>query len=201
MTDQPGRDLPDEDQTPDTCPPAGRRSPGEQSPASNRANGTEFEAFYRRFVPVLVGFLLCHGAPLPLAADIAQSTMLKAWRSWPRISSPEAWARKTAGRELIRYQTSDRETSTELVPASALLPHHAKEIAEFEARHLIIWMLGRLPPRQRQVMAWTIHGFEPREIATELGITSEAVRSSLKQARREVARMLNGEDEEDDNDR
>lgn len=201
MTDEPGRDLPGADHSPDPSPPGARRAPGGPSPASDGGNGAEFEAFYRRFVPVLVGFLLCHGAPLALAADIAQSTMLKAWRSWPRISSPEAWARKTAGRELIRCQTSDRETSTELVPAGALLPHHAKEIAEFEARHLIIWMLGRLPPRQRQVMAWTIHGFEPREIATELGITPEAVRSSLKQARREVARMLNGEGEDHDDDR
>ena len=200
MTEGPGWDLPDEDRNPDGGSAAGRRAPGDLSQASDRTDPAQFESFYRCFVPVLVGFLICHGAPLSLAADIAQNTMIKAWRSWPRISNPHAWARKTAGRELIRHQVNGGETSTELVPSSALL-RHDKQIAEFEARHVIIWVLSRLSPRQRQVMAWTIHGSPPREIAAELGITPEAVRSSLRQARRNVAEMLNGEDEEESNDR
>lgn len=203
MTDELGRDLPDEDRDRDCDGGAasGRRAPGEVSRTSDPVDTAQFESFYRRFVPVLVGFLICHGAPLSLAADIAQNTMIKAWRSWPRISAPEAWARKTAGRELIRHQVNGGETSTELVPPSALLHHQDKEIAEFEARHVIIWVLSRLSPRQRQVMAWTIHGSPPREIAAELGITPEAVRSSLMQARRNVADMLNVEDEEETDDR
>jgi DNA-directed RNA polymerase specialized sigma24 family protein len=40
-------------------------------------------------------------------------------------------------------------------------------------------------------MAWTYDGYEPQEIARELGIAVEAVRSSLYKARRTlVARVL-----------
>jgi DNA-directed RNA polymerase specialized sigma24 family protein len=39
-------------------------------------------------------------------------------------------------------------------------------------------------------MAWSLDGYTPAEIATELQITAEAVRASLMKARRALAEYL-----------
>lgn len=48
----------------------------------------------------------------------------------------------------------------------------------------VIPVLRALPPRQRQVLALTIDGWPPAEIAELLGIDPAAVRSNLMKARR-----------------
>ena len=48
----------------------------------------------------------------------------------------------------------------------------------------VIQVLRALPPRQRQVLALTIDGWSPAEIAEMLGIDAAAVRSNLMKARR-----------------
>lgn len=60
----------------------------------------------------------------------------------------------------------------------------------WHVRHELITALAALPPRQRQVMAWTFASFTPEEIATELQLTSEGVRANLRLARRALARRL-----------
>ncbi|MFY1698586.1 sigma factor-like helix-turn-helix DNA-binding protein [Solwaraspora sp. WMMA2101] len=64
------------------------------------------------------------------------------------------------------------------------------DISAWEQRHDVIRLLAILPWRQRQVMAWTFDGYQPQEIAVELEITPEAVRASLKLARRALAEHL-----------
>ncbi|WP_331767827.1 sigma factor-like helix-turn-helix DNA-binding protein [Embleya sp. NBC_00896] len=51
------------------------------------------------------------------------------------------------------------------------------------------------PPRQRQVLAWTLAGFTPSEIAQELGLTSDAVRANLMKGRRRAALYLKTREE------
>jgi RNA polymerase sigma-70 factor (ECF subfamily) len=62
-----------------------------------------------------------------------------------------------------------------------------------ETRH-IFDMVRSLPEAQRQVMAWTIDGFEPREIATATGQPVGNVRVNLHHARRAMERMLEAYD-------
>jgi len=70
-----------------------------------------------------------------------------------------------------------------------LLPD-PNETAVWEEQHAIIRLLAQLPPRQRQVLAWTYDGFTPEEIARELQISGEAVRQNLLRARRKLAAIL-----------
>jgi RNA polymerase sigma factor (sigma-70 family) len=60
-------------------------------------------------------------------------------------------------------------------------------VEAWEQRHDVLRVLDYLPPRQRQVMAWALDGYTSLEIADELKITAEAVRASLKKARRTLA--------------
>jgi RNA polymerase sigma-70 factor (ECF subfamily) len=61
-------------------------------------HAAEFSDFYRGFLPVLVAFLRWQGVPLVEAADVAQETMIQAYRRWATINDPGAWARRVATR-------------------------------------------------------------------------------------------------------
>ncbi|MFF7592985.1 RNA polymerase sigma factor [Kitasatospora purpeofusca] len=150
----------------------------------------EFAYFYRTCLRRLVAFLMWQGAPAALAADLAQDTMVKAYERWDRIQSPEAWCRRVASRELVRAfsQVEDSIEELALEPTSLLpAPGHA---AEWEDEQEILRLLGGLPARQRQVLAWTLDGYTPTEIAAELGMRPAAVRASLFKARLAVSSRL-----------
>lgn len=160
-------------------------------PDSPDSPGTDaaFIAFYRRFVPTLVAFLVWQGARLDVAADIAQDTMIKAYQRWSEIHHPESWARRVASRAFARHIARVPDPSPDPPEHSSLLPTPTN-VQEWEQRHEVLRLLARLPPRQRQVLAWTLDGYTPAEIAEELGITPEAVRASLMKARRALAEDL-----------
>ena len=149
-----------------------------------------FSAFYRRFVPSLVAFLVWQGGRLPEAADITQETMIKAYQRWSEIRHPESWARRVASRELVRRTASVEEDLVDDPPEHSSLLPTLTSMEAWEQRHEVLRLLDRLPPRQRQVLAWTLDGYTPTEIADELKITPEAVRANLMKARRALAEHL-----------
>ncbi|KIF79136.1 hypothetical protein QR77_24920 [Streptomyces sp. 150FB] len=147
----------------------------------------EFSSFYRATVPELIGFLINNGASLPVAADLAQDTMIKAYQRWTEIGHPRAWAHTVASRALGRRIADVREQPVDHVPEPTSLLPDPGAAAEWEVRHDVRPLLDSLPPRQRQIMAWTLNGWTPSEIADELSMNPEAVRASLKKARRAAA--------------
>ncbi|RKN05397.1 RNA polymerase sigma factor [Streptomyces radicis] len=162
--------------------------------AQREALVEEFSAFYRATVPGLVGFLVNQGATLSVAADVAQETLIKAYQRWSDLDNPRAWAHRVASRALIRRIAEVREEPVERVPEPTSLLPRPDAAAEWETRHDILRALVQLPYRQRQVMAWTLGGYTPAEIAEELGMTPEAVRASLLKARRAAVAQLREED-------
>ncbi len=153
------------------------------------ATEAEFATFYRRSVPALVAFLVMQGATITDAADIAQESMTKAYREWHRLLHPRAWVHRVASRALIRRLVDDREYPVGEVPEPTPLLR-TTDIERWELRHDIVCCLAELPPRQRQVMAWTLSEYRPAEIAVELGIPPATVRQTLFQARRALAARL-----------
>lgn len=156
-----------------------------------------FSAFYRRFVPTLVGFLVWQGARLPDAADLAQVAMSEAYRYWSTIREPEAWVRRVASRALVRHiaRVEPEDPAGEIPERSSLL-RSLTNVTAWEQQHEVLRLLDLLPPRQRQVMAWTLEGYTPAEIAKELKIESDAVRSSLSKARKTLAQHLSATGDE-----
>ncbi|MEU0784622.1 sigma factor-like helix-turn-helix DNA-binding protein [Streptomyces sp. NPDC006173] len=53
---------------------------------------------------------------------------------------------------------------------------------------LVVW----LPPRQRQVFAYCLDGFAPREISEVLGLEEAAVRSHIRHSRERLRTLLTG---------
>ena len=150
-----------------------------------------FTAFYRGAAPKLVAFLRWQGAPLPDAADCAQEALTLAFREWSTLHQPYAWCRLVASRLYARRVATVHEHPVEDLDRAAGCPLVAPGtlLDDLEQRHTILALLDQLPPRQRQVMAWTYDGATPTEIAEALQITPEAVRSNLHKARTTLRRI------------
>ncbi|WP_257004386.1 RNA polymerase sigma factor [Streptomyces sp. SA15] len=84
----------------------------------------------------------------------------------------------------------------EEVPEPTSLLARPDAIGEWETRHDALPMLRSLPPRQRQVLAWTLAGFTPSDIAEHLGLPVDNVRANLRKARRVAAAYLKAREEE-----
>ena len=157
----------------------------------------DFSAFYRETTKKLIGFLVNHGATLPMAADITQDTMAKAYGRWIELREPRAWVHTVASRAYIREATKVREDPVDQVPEPTSLLPRPDAVAEWETRHDTLQLVKKLPYRQRQVLAWTLSGYTPAEIAEQLELTPEAVRASLKKARRAIAgHITQGQEEQ-----
>lgn len=157
--------------------------------SSNVASRAAFARCYEQQLTSVIRFIMRNGVSAHEAADIAQATFVLAYEAWHVIDHPPAWLRRVAHRQLLRLRGS-KEDPYATVPdlPGGRCPMAAVEIDEQEAR--VFEALGWLPTRQREVMAWTIDGFTPAEIAEELAITSDAVRQSLARARKNLKRAL-----------
>jgi RNA polymerase sigma factor (sigma-70 family) len=172
------------------APPLG----GDRLGAPDRAHDAAFAEFYMEFMPVLVRFLRWHGVPLADASEIAQDTMAQLYQHWPAVHTPSAWARRVAsrrwgrqiadghGEHLVDDVTLDQAATPRLLTAD--------NIRAFEQHHDVLRLLDTLPPRQRQILAWTYDGYTPTQIAEELQLTPETVRANLYKARRAAAAYL-----------
>lgn len=151
---------------------------------------SEFTEFYLAYKASIVAFLMFQGASFPDAAEIAQDAMCEAYKSWPAIDHPKAWTRRVASRAYLRrISSADGEILIDVtpeVPGVIGIPDESY----WEERHEVLRVLRRLTPRLRQVLAWTIDGFTPTEIAEELGMKPEAVRQALLRARSSAAAVL-----------
>jgi RNA polymerase sigma factor (sigma-70 family) len=164
---------------------------GGQPADASRASGSpprggkqEFACFYRQHISRLVVYLVYQGAPAAVAAELAQKAMLTALRRWDSITTPRAYVYTVAYRAFLRYALGEAELPVAEVPEPAVLLSHPGQAEAWSQQQEIIGLLRALPPRQRQVLALTIDGWTPAEIADLLGLDPAAVRSSLLKARR-----------------
>jgi len=154
-----------------------------------------FCTFYLSATKGLVAFLIVQCGNVALAADVTQETMAALYQRWDEVTHRRAWVYRVAsrilGRELFAVR---RDTPTADVPEPVSLLRTC-EIESWEQQHDLVAELLPLPLRQRQVMAWTLAGFTPTEIAEELSLTSDAVRASLYQARNHLKARRVGREE------
>ncbi len=169
---------------------------GARSPVAGekleRVTPAEIGAFYEREMPRLVLFVtISTGLDIHAAADVAQAAFEKALPRWSTLRNPRAWLCRVAQHEaLARCEAVRREVPVDVVPdrPDQLSAAMAAELRA-EQREVISHLRG-LPPKQRQVMTWTLAGFGDAEIAETLGLSTDAVKQSRYYARRNLARRL-----------
>jgi RNA polymerase sigma factor (sigma-70 family) len=150
---------------------------------------TDFSACYARELSSVVWFVMSLGADAHRAADVAQSAFAEAFVVWDRIQYPAAWLRRVAGRLYYRHLIP-QETPVQDVPDHQGPLSAAGAVELRDEACAVLAALADLPPKQRQVMAWTIDGFSPTEIARELGVDPATVRQSLAKARKNLKQQL-----------
>jgi RNA polymerase sigma factor (sigma-70 family) len=174
------------------------RASGARADASQQSRDAEFSAYYRSDIGALINFLIWQGAKPWDSADCAQEAMIKVHAYWETIANPHAWVRRTASRSWGQRMGRVREFVSDSVPERSALLRDDAGIEAAVQRHDVLRRLEALPLRQRQVLAWTMDGYAAPEIAVELGISADAVRSSLLKARRAMTRDLRRGDGSDD---
>jgi RNA polymerase sigma-70 factor (ECF subfamily) len=135
-----------------------------------------------------------------LAADVAQETLIRAWKALPnfrgdaafstwlhRITVNTAWTQK---KRAHRHRALPLEEAVNIAaPDSAENPETAGEILELRGR--LRTALDTLPEAQRQVVVLKdIYDWSHAEIAEAMGISVSATKVRLHRARARLARQL-----------
>lgn len=135
-----------------------------------------------------------------LAADVAQETLIRAWRALPkfrgearlstwlyRITVNTAWTHKSRAK---RHQGASIDDYLELpAPPGPDQPETAGEVQELRGR--LRAALDGLPSAQREIVVLKdVYGWSHSEIADALGISVTAAKVRLHRARGRLARDL-----------
>jgi DNA-directed RNA polymerase specialized sigma24 family protein len=145
--------------------------------------GDDFDAFFRADFPALVAFLCKAGFEVETARDVAAEAMLRALEAWPTFEDPRAWVRRAAGRLL---DAADGERADWSPGGDA---QDDGQLAALADRHAgLLDLLASLPGQQRMVLAWSLDGFTPAQIASALRIAPATVRSNLRHVRERLKR-------------
>ena len=174
--------------------PALWRRLGKRQPPRVERGPLDFETFFRFRYAGLVRFLvISEGAGIEDAEDAVEEAMSDAYSEWQKIENPDAWVRRVARNRLFALRQRERRGQqlaglaflTERMPAEVWerfgLRHEAHEVVE---------LLSRLPPAQREIMAFKVDDFTPAEIAELIGKNPQTVRSNLRAARQDLAAMI-----------
>lgn len=149
--------------------------------------GQSFEEWYRASYARLSTSVLALTGDRDIASEVTDEAFARAWRHWRRVSemeSPGGWVYRVAlnlVRSRARRRRVERRALARLTtPAAVGAP--AGEV----------WALVReLPERQRQAVVLRYVGdLDEREIATVMGVTRGTVASTLFDARRRLAALL-----------
>jgi RNA polymerase sigma-70 factor (ECF subfamily) len=149
----------------------------------------DFEAFYRREQPQMVALALALTGVPEVARDLAQETMLKAFRAWPSLREmdrPGAWARRVTINDATSWH---RRRGREERAVARLRPGTA-ELPQTEGRRF--WAAVRaLPAKERAVIAlYYLDDQSVASIAAALQLPEGTVKSTLSSARSHLASAL-----------
>jgi RNA polymerase sigma-70 factor (ECF subfamily) len=155
------------------------------------------------WVPRVYRFALRLSNDPHTAEDLAQETVLRAWRHRERLRDEQA-ARVWLFRITVNLWRDElRRTRSPVARAGSLEDHAGAEVADVSvlpALRLIsekeelaraLQAMNALPPRQRQVLYLSAcEGLASAEIAAVLDITVNAVKANLSLARKSMRQLL-----------
>lgn len=152
-----------------------------------------FDTFYRRELASLVAFARALAGPA-YAEDIAQESMLTAYRHWrtvSRLEVPAAWVRRVCANRAVSTLRRRGVEARALVRLGSRRTPAETLPADYEA----FWAeVRRLPRRQAQVVAlYYIYDLGVAEIATTLECAEGTVKVHLSRGRTALSSRLGDE--------
>ena len=137
---------------------------------------------------------LARGVPRDDADDVAQTVLLRAWRSIEHLEEPTpgrlcSWLDTIARNEAIDLARRRRRRPTVALDDAVADEHDAQD--ETEMRIILdgaLEAIRSLPPALRDALVMSVaDGLSTHEIGDRLGLTPEAVRQRIRRARKALA--------------
>lgn len=152
----------------------------------------EFEEFYARSLPRLVGQLYLMTGDLHEAQDVVQEAFVRAWGRRSRLdraAGPEAWIRTVAWRLAVsRWRRRGRSLEAWRLRDGGLPDSAAGPDPDTVA---LVTALRRLSERQRRVaVLHYVCDLTVEQVAAETGISTGTVKTHLSRARAALAPHL-----------
>jgi RNA polymerase sigma factor (sigma-70 family) len=158
-----------------------------------------FEEFFRRSFRELVATAMFAGAELEEAEDAANKTLTEMLQRWPVPGNPLAYARRAVVHNFVKEKTRGNERLIRRLIERGQIPRHEgftdEQLSALEDSQWVTDVLSDLPPKQRSVMECIAGGLAYDEIAGTLGMSKDAVRRNLCDARRRLAETLHPDGE------
>lgn len=161
------------------------------------AAATDFGQFYDRTRGALRAYLAAATRAAGLADDLTQEAFLRLYTAKKTFTSDEHRRRylfRIASNLLVDHWRTARHATLPLddaLLARPLKPAFQEPASDLDARRDILRALGKLQPRERQLV-WLAHveSLDHRAIAAIVGVSSASVRVLLFRARRRFAAAL-----------
>lgn len=161
-------------------------------------NDDAYDEFFRATYPGLVAMGLAMSAERHVAQDLAQETLLRAYRRWDDLQgydAPLAWCRRVMGNLLIDQHRTGRAERSALERVESQVRTGESLAAIDPAQHAVAtrWddLVASLTPQQRLVATfYYAHDQSVGDVADTMQIATGTVKSALSKARRNLRRRL-----------
>jgi len=144
-----------------------------------------FEQFYEDFFPSLCVFANKYLQDEDTSRDIAQDAFLYFWKkniSFWSIASAKSYLFKYVKNRSLNYLRDRRLENTEIIADKETDVYFRDMIIEAEAYQILYSAMVTLPQQGQRVIDLTLDGFKNREIAEQLGISVNTVKTIKRQA-------------------
>jgi RNA polymerase sigma factor (sigma-70 family) len=168
--------------------------PYQGSPQARPPAPDGFEEFFRHSFRELVRTAMFAGANPEEAKDAAAKTLAEMLQRWPVPENPIAYARQAVVHNFVKEKTRGNERLIRRLIERGHISRHEgftdDQLTAFEDSQWVTDVLSVLPPTQHKVMECIARGLASDEIAETLGMSRDAVRRNLCDARRRLAQTL-----------
>lgn len=164
-------------------------------PGTDLSSRGQIEQFFRGHYRLLMKVAEVAGATEQEADEAVGMTMIDLWRRWPMIDHPKAYACRAVVSNFIKRRNQDAKETERLLSTQAPVTEADSDsrMTLWEDREWVEQMLDRLPPAQREVMAYYVEGLNSPEIAEYLDKRPDAIRKNLQFARERLKEVIESE--------
>jgi len=155
---------------------------------------TRFEDLYRRYYDRVCTFFIAFGFPREQARDLAQDVFVRVYRSMPDYRAEAEWsylettARRVALNEIRTKKATKHNADTISVDDQAVQledrgPGPEELAGQSELHRRLQSAILQLSPRLQDVLRLYLAGLSYQDIEMTLGISEDAVKTRLREAR------------------
>ena len=155
----------------------------------------DFKKFFEEFFPAVYALMRKYTQEDEVAWDLAQDAFLKLWDKWDEFVGEEnakAFVYTVAKNLFVNYRNREKlkaEVYANLEIDEVDDNNYLKEIMAIETKRLLYAAIDQLPPQTRTIILLNLAGKNNTEIAEDLSISVNTVKS-LKKAAYQTLRSL-----------